>query len=126
MAAKSCGRNPQIVDQFLDGNLQRAAKPATRARRSFLGLQVVWFRFHPWLVLLRHESSSGWHCHGAAARTSRQGFDERSDQAQAHGGDRVGDVAFRPRGQILWVDNCRLIEMSGTAWRNAVLRGESS
>src|SRR6476620_11954448 len=49
MAAKSCGRNPQIVDQFLDGNLQRAAKPATQARRSFLGLQVVWFRFHPWL-----------------------------------------------------------------------------
>src|SRR6266404_3625302 len=49
MAAKSCGRNLQIVDQFLDGNLQRAAKPATQARRSFLGLQVVWFRFHPWL-----------------------------------------------------------------------------
>jgi hypothetical protein len=32
-------------------------------------------------------------------------------------------VAFRPRGQILWVDNHRVSEVPRTAWLNEVLRG---
>jgi hypothetical protein len=40
--------------------------------------------------------------------------------------NRVWDVALRPPGRILWVYNCRVSEVSGTAWRNEVLRGESS
>src|ERR1700738_2726243 len=43
-----------------------------------------------------------------------------------HGCDRVWDVALRPRGRILWVDNRWVSEVSGTAWWNEVLRGESS
>jgi hypothetical protein len=63
-------------------------------------------------------------CAGATARTSRQGFDEFADQVGAHGCDRVRDVAFRPRGRSLWVDNRRVSEVSGPAGRNEVLRGE--
>src|SRR5262249_60676068 len=40
---------------------------------------------------------AGWF--GAAARASWQGLGERMDQARAHGGDRVWNVAFRPRGR---------------------------
>ena len=32
-------------------------------------------------------------------------------------------MAFRPQGQILWVDNCRVREGPGLARRNEVLRG---
>src|SRR5882724_1076648 len=62
----------------------------------------------------------------AATGASRQGFDERVNQTDAHGCDRVWDVAFRPQGRILWVDNRRVRQASGTAWRYEVLRGESS
>ena len=65
-------------------------------------------------------------CAGATTRTSRQGFDERADQLGTHGCDRVRDVAFRPRGRRLWVDNRRVSEVTGLAWRNEVLRGELS
>ncbi len=54
------------------------------------------------LILLRHEFSSfGRRGSGAATWAPRQDFDERVDQAQAHGGNRVRDVAFRPHGQSL-------------------------
>ena len=65
-------------------------------------------------------------CAGATARTSRQGFDECADQTHAHGCDRVRDMAFRPRGRSLWVDNRRVWEGPGLARRNELLRGESS
>jgi hypothetical protein len=64
------------------------------------------------LILLRHEfSSSSLCCDGSTARTSLQGFDDAPDQSDAHGCDRVGDVALRPRGRILWVDNRRVSEV---------------
>src|SRR6266851_7760757 len=80
-----------------------------------------------WLVLLRHK----WCCPliggiGPATGTSRQGFGKRVDQACAHGRDRVWNVAFRPQGRILWVENLRVRQVSGTERRNEVLRGESS
>src|SRR5260370_12960083 len=54
------------------------------------------------LILLRHEFSSfGRRGSGAATWAPRQDSDERVDQAQAHGGNRVRDVAFRPHGQSL-------------------------
>src|SRR5882672_4187992 len=79
------------------------------------------------LILLRHNFLSSV-CYGVAAatRTSWQSFDERVDQANAHGCDRVRNVAFRPQGRIPWVDNRRVRQASGTAWRYEVLRGESS
>src|SRR5262249_48966306 len=67
---------------------------------------------------------AGWF--GAAARASWQGLGERMDQARAHGGDRVWNVAFRPQGRSLWVDNLRVGQASGRAWRSKRLRGESS
>src|SRR5712664_3489125 len=79
------------------------------------------------LILLRHNFLSSV-CYGVAAatRTSWQSFDERVDEANAHGCDRVRNVAFRPQGRIPWVDNRRVRQASGTAWRYEVLRGESS
>src|SRR5882762_7594661 len=79
------------------------------------------------LILLRHYFLSPVRCDVAAATgASRQGFDEAVDQSDAHGCDRVWDVAFRPQGRILWVDNRREGQVFGRAWRNEVLRGESS
>jgi hypothetical protein len=58
------------------------------------------------LVLLRHNFSRSVSCDiRSATRASRQDLYERVDQAQAHGCDRVRNVAFRPQGGILWVGN---------------------
>jgi len=76
------------------------------------------------LVLLRHNLSSVCCGVAAATRTSWQSFYERVDQAYAHGGDRVRNVAFRPQGGILWVDNLRIEQAPGMAWCDEVLRGE--
>ena len=66
------------------------------------------------LILLRHNfSSTVSRSIGSATGASWQGFDERVDQAQAHGCDRVRDVAFRPQGRILWVDNRRVGQAPG-------------
>jgi hypothetical protein len=79
------------------------------------------------LILLRHNFSSAVSRRmRSATRASRQGFDDRVDQAHAHGCDRVRNMAFRPQGEILWVDNGRVSQPSGAAWCNEVLRGESS
>src|ERR1700721_2332485 len=79
------------------------------------------------LILLRHNFLSSVCCGVAAATgTSWQSFDERVDQANTHGCDRVRDMAFRPQGGILWVDNLRVAQASGMAWCDEVLRGESS
>src|SRR6266571_5358251 len=79
------------------------------------------------VILLRHDfSARAWCCDGAATRASYDRFAEGPAQPHVHGCDRVRDVAFRPQGQILWVDNCRVREGPGLAWRNEVLRGESS
>jgi hypothetical protein len=42
-------------------------------------------------------------------------FDERVGQAHAHGCDQVRKVAFRPQGEILWVDDLRVEQASGMA-----------
>jgi hypothetical protein len=66
------------------------------------------------LILLRHNFPSAVSrsiC--SATWTSWQGFDDRVDQAQAHGCDRVGNVAFRPQGRIPWVDNRRVGQAPG-------------
>src|SRR5260370_30063920 len=79
------------------------------------------------LILLRHNFSSPVsRVLPTATRTSRQVFDERVDQPYAHGRDRVWNVAFRPQGRILWGDNLRVRQPSGTAWCDEVVRGESS
>src|SRR6266536_3596183 len=76
------------------------------------------------LVLLRHNFLSSVCCGvSSATRTSWQSFDERVDQANAHGCDRVWNVAFRPQGRIPWVDNRRVRQASGAAWRYEDLRG---
>src|SRR6266436_2735464 len=62
----------------------------------------------------------------AAAWAAWQACDDNCDEPSAHGGDRVWDVPFRPQGWILGVDNCRVRQVAGAAWRNEVLRGESS
>src|SRR5664279_3780969 len=78
------------------------------------------------IILLRHNFLSPVCCGiGAATRTSRQGFDERVDQAHAHGCDRVRNVALRPQGGIPWVYNGWVKQASGAAWRDEVVRGES-
>src|SRR3981081_3720805 len=80
------------------------------------------------LVLLRHNfSPRSVPCDvGSATWTSRQDPYERIDQSYAHGGDRVRDVTFRPQGRILWVGNRWVWQVPGAAWRDEVLRGESS
>src|SRR6266446_9093854 len=79
------------------------------------------------IILLRHTFRRLYLASfSTATRTSRQGFDERVDQTRAHGCDRVRNVAFRPQGGILWVDNLRVEQASGTARCDEVLRGESS
>src|SRR6476620_3833262 len=59
----------------------------------------------------------------SATGASRQSFDDRVDQPHSHGCDRVRNVAFRPQGGILWVDNLRVEQASGMARRDEVLRG---
>src|SRR6266852_2241139 len=82
-------------------------------------------RIHLALVLLRHKTSSAGRS-SSAARTSWQAACEVIDQSFAHGCDRVWDVTLRAQGQILWVDDERVLQAAGTAGRNVVLRGESS
>jgi alkylhydroperoxidase/carboxymuconolactone decarboxylase family protein YurZ len=66
------------------------------------------------LILLPHNFSSPVsRSIGSATWASRQGFDGRVDQGQAHGCDRVRDVALRPQGRIPWVDNRRVGQASG-------------
>src|SRR6266436_6350976 len=65
-------------------------------------------------ILLRHNFSSPVSrsiC--SAARTSRQGSYDRVDQADAHGCDRVRDVAFRPQWRIPLVYSLREGQASG-------------
>src|ERR1700684_3065359 len=79
------------------------------------------------LILLRHNFSSPicWGA-GSATGTSREGLCERVDQCLPHGCDRVWNVALRPQGRLLWVDNLRIRQAPGTTLWNEVLRGESS
>src|SRR5258708_23871078 len=77
------------------------------------------------LVLLRHNPSSVCCWVGTATGTSRQGSDERVNQSHAHGRDRVRNVAFRPQGGILWVDNLWVEQTSGLSRCDEALRGES-
>src|SRR5882757_2462999 len=77
-------------------------------------------------VLLRHERSSAILSDiDAATGTPWKAFYEGSDQACAHGRDRVWDVAFRPQGRIRGVDNRRVRQASRAAQGNEVVRGES-
>src|SRR6266566_6986611 len=65
-------------------------------------------------------------CPASATRTSLQGSDDRVGQPPAHGCDRIWNVAFRPQGRILWVDNRRERQVAGRERSSEVLRGESS
>ena len=66
-----------------------------------------------------------WHC-SLTARASRQLLGEGDDQASAHGGDRIWNVALGPQRRRRGVDNRRERQVLRTAWRDEVLRGESS
>src|SRR5205823_7830521 len=95
--------------------------------RANMGRDYTTQRLQRASILLRHNFLPPVCCGiGTATGTSRQDSDERVDQPHAHGRDRVRDVAFRPQGGILWVDNLRVEQTPGMAWRDEVLRGESS
>src|SRR5258708_32262112 len=79
-------------------------------------------RTHHALVLLRHKTSSAGRS-SSTARTSWQAACEGIDQSFAHGCDRVWDVTLRAQGQILWVDDERVLQAAGTAGPDVVLRG---
>src|SRR5271169_6494167 len=66
-----------------------------------------------------------WYC-SLTARTSRQVLGEGDDQASAHGGDRIWNVALGPQRRRRGVGNRRERQVPRTAWRDEVLRGESS
>src|SRR2546421_53356 len=95
-----------------------------RPKKSSIGLSQARAPPELWANHQQH-SFAGCQASAAADRLSEH-FDERVDQANAHGRDRVRNVAFRPQGGILWVDNLRVAQTSGVAWRDEVLRGESS
>src|SRR5271154_2737137 len=66
-----------------------------------------------------------WHC-SLTTRTPRQVLGEGDDQASAHGGDRIWNVALGPQRRRRGVGNRRERQVLRTAWRDEVLRGESS
>jgi hypothetical protein len=108
--------------QFIDGMVGHLAWPVVVGVLLFILRKQL-----TGLVLLRHNFLSPVCCGVAAAtRTSWQASYERVNQANAHRCDRVRNVAFRPQGGILWVDNLRVEQASGMARRDEVLRGESS
>ena len=80
------------------------------------------------LILLCHKFSplrTCWHC-SLTARAPRQVLGEDDDQASAHGGDRIWNVALGPQRWRRGVGNRRERQVLRTAWRDQVLRGESS
>src|SRR3954471_4327812 len=68
---------------------------------------------------------TSWHC-SLTARASRQLLGEGDDQASAHGGDRIWNVALGPQRRRRGVGNRRERQVLRTAWGDEVLRGESS
>src|SRR4249919_4382176 len=66
-----------------------------------------------------------WQCF-LTARASRQVLGEGDDQASAHGGDRIWNVALGPQRRRRGIGNRRERQVLRTAWRDEVLRGESS
>ena len=79
--------------------------PRVKAEGMLFGKPLHTFPDHA-LVLLRHKFSSRRYVL-ATARTSRQCSCDGIGQANAHGRDRVRDVAFRPQWRLLWVGNLR-------------------
>jgi aerobic C4-dicarboxylate transport protein len=68
---------------------------------------------------------TSWHC-SLTARASRQSLGEGDDQASAHGGDRIWNVALGPQRRRRGVGNRRERQVLRIAWGDEVLRGESS
>src|SRR5262245_28830280 len=102
----------------------RINHPPPYDRLQLLGVEI---RHEFRLCLTASQVTStmrGWF--GSTTGASGKIFYKRADQAGAHSGDRVWDMAFRPQGRILWVDNLRVRQTSGRARWNEVLRGESS
>ena len=102
------------------------ASSFSRLARRSLALRPAHSRRH--LILLCHKflrSERSWHC-SLTARASRQLLGEGDDQASAHGGDRIWNVALGPQRRRRGVGNRRERQVLRTAWRDEVLRGESS
>src|SRR5271168_4929587 len=66
-----------------------------------------------------------WHC-SLTARASPEVLGEGDDQPSAHSGDRIWNVALGSQRRRRWVGDRRERQVLRTAWRDEILRGESS